>query len=384
MERPGLVHGARDAATAGGLTIASSPIASSPTASSRCGSYRVDWFHSVLDHLHELARRSPVFVCSNVGAETNLHSHSHRLLKNLFVMLDDSTAEISVVFCRFGEVNRQRWTPERPVLDEKLQRLVVHQHSVLDRAHAASNRVLRSFASVSVSSNVAMPSRRFCYYCFHVFKRDLAERFKRNRINMTESAGRIELDPVGAVFHLAANLGDHRIARIRERRRFGNLNIGIQTRVIHMSAGDRQRVGRHKEAGTGNNSAIDAVSNRDVGEARAFAVQIAHGRETGFQIPFRGRDRLHRPERLRLGDDGRRASLVFGLEHHVSVTIDQPRQHGISRKVYHLGSIRNLQTRPDLVDPVPAHDYDGVLSDRTIDGIDQPPAPYRRDRVRLS
>ena len=135
-----------------------------------------------------------------------------------------------------------------------------------------------------------------------------------------------------------------------------------------MTAGDRERVSRDEQARPGNDSAIDAVANGHVGEARAFAIEIAHSRETGFQIPFHGGDRLHGSEGLRLGDDRRRASLVFGLQHHVSVTVDQPGntvkpERSITRVPS--GSL-GIQAGGHLFDPIAANDDQCVLNNRAV------------------
>jgi len=120
-----------------------------------------------------------------------------------------------------------------------------------------------------------------------------------------------------------------------------------------------------------------------VGEAGAFAVEIAHSRETGFQIPFRGRDSLHGAKGLRLGDDRRRASLVFGLEHDVGVAVNQSGQDRVGGKVDYFRAVWNAESGSDLFDTLTAHDDDGVWCDRAVHGVDQPPALDGGDWVRL-
>src|ERR1041384_6008511 len=68
-----------------------------------------------------------------------------------------------------------------------------------------------------MSGNIAVPSSSFRHYRFDVFERNLTERFEGHRIQMPQRSGCVELDPIGAVFHLAAHFGDHRVARVRER-----------------------------------------------------------------------------------------------------------------------------------------------------------------------
>ena len=50
-----------------------------------------------------------------------------------------------------------------------------------------------------------MPSRSFGDHGFHFIERHLAERFEGDGINVAKRAGRVELDPVGAVLHLLAD-----------------------------------------------------------------------------------------------------------------------------------------------------------------------------------
>src|SRR5438270_7450640 len=106
-------------------------------------------------------------------------------------MGDDPATHLCVVLGSLGQVDRQRRAPERSVLDKQFQRFIIHQHSLLDRAHAASNRVLRAFTSVSVSRYVAMPARSFGDYGFHVIERYLTERLERDRINVPQRSGGI-------------------------------------------------------------------------------------------------------------------------------------------------------------------------------------------------
>src|SRR5690349_18225398 len=97
-----------------------------------------------------------------------------------------------------------------------------------------------------------------------------------------------------------------------------------------MSAGDRQRVSRNQKTRTGYDPLIDSISYCNICKPGAFAIQIAHRRKAGFEIAFCGGDRLDGSEGLGLGDHWRRAALVFRLEEHVSVTIDEPGQNCVS------------------------------------------------------
>ena len=126
---------------------------------------------------------------------------------------------------------------------------------MLDRAHAAANGILRAFAAVGVCRNVAMPPLRLRNDRFHVFERDLAHRFETGGVDVTQRACRVELDPVGPVFHLAAHFSNHRVARVRERRRLGNVDVRIQARIVHVAAGDRERERRNEQARAWNDPA---------------------------------------------------------------------------------------------------------------------------------
>ena len=114
---------------------------------------------------------------------------------------------------------------------------------------------------------------------------------------MTQRARRVELDPVGSVFHLPAHFGNHRVARVGERRRLGNGNVGIQARIVHVAAGDRECERRNEQARTWHDPAIDRIAYRDVCKACAFAVDVTQRSKSGFQILFSRRRRLARFER---------------------------------------------------------------------------------------
>src|ERR1044072_6884807 len=126
--------------------------------------------------------------CANVCAEDNLRPHPHRFLKYFFVMSDNAPSKLCAIFRAFGQINRERRTPVSAVLDQKLEREIVHQHAVLDRPDAAEYRVPRALSAISVGRHVALPTGRFGYDGFHVFERNLAERLKRLRINMAKRA----------------------------------------------------------------------------------------------------------------------------------------------------------------------------------------------------
>src|SRR5256885_881724 len=82
--------------------------------------------------------------------------------------------------------------------------------------------ILSNSAPIGMSCDIAMPASGFGHDRFHLVERHLAERFKRHRINVAQRSSRVELDPVGAIFHFAANLGDHRVARVRQRSGLGD------------------------------------------------------------------------------------------------------------------------------------------------------------------
>ena len=198
---------------------------------------------------------------------------------------------------------------------------------------------------------------------------------------MTQRARRVELYPVGPVLHLAAYFSNHRVARVRERCRLGNVDVGIQARIVHVAAGDRERERRNEQARAGNDPAIDRIAYRDVCKTRAFAVDVTQGRKSGFKILSRGSDALHGTKGLRFRDDRRRATLVLRLQQDVRVAIDQTGQNRIGRQVDHACAVGDLRVCSDPFDVLAADDDDGISGDGAVHRVEEPTAANRRNAV---
>ena len=94
-----------------------------------------------------------------------------------------------------------------------------------------------------------------------------------------------------------------------------------------MAAGDCQRVGGDEQPRSGHDALVDGIAQGDVGKPGALGIEVAHGREAGFEIFLRGRYAFDRAIGLRFGEH-RRRHFVFGLEQVVRVRVSEARQEG--------------------------------------------------------
>ena len=229
---------------------------------------------------------------------------------------------------------------------------------MFDRGHACADGSLDAFRAVGVSGYALAPHFGFFDYGVHLFLRKLR---RADRFLFGEHARRREhLDQIGAVFDLEANQLTNFVNAVGEAGEAAEFQIRREAVRVAVSAGraDGQRGDLHSRAY--DVAAIDGVAQRHVDEfSRAH---VAHGGESGFE----------RAARVDVRDDGHvnRAFtedvfvIIARLRSHVSVAIDQARQHCLVFQVNDFDFGGNRHVRAGGGDLVAFDQDERVVCDR--------------------
>jgi len=97
-----------------------------------------------------------------------------------------------------------------------------------------------------VGRYVFTPAVRFRYQHGDIVLGQLPDRLERLAIDVAKRAGGVDFDPVGACLHLPPHLGEHLIARVRDRCQIRQAGFRVDASDVHVPGRDRDRIRRHE------------------------------------------------------------------------------------------------------------------------------------------